>query len=447
MLISCYTFSSETVFSNQNKLKIWPRVVFFQAGDFKEFSITMAQSRDKVRKMLLQEFSDTMAPLAMAGGDIVKLAKVIKDLILTFDQMHQTHKNQLHPGLAAGFEHQLKAEFDQSFERYNIPKNLRKATFLNSDSGLPSRVQTLHTDPNNPRSREENIKLLNGLDFIIYGTYSIISNKLLSGTITLEHVVSGEQRNFSAQASPKDLAKALAKKLFDFFQKNQYQAWLNPQPNLTWIPPRSDQRKLRATEARAYCMGQNARFPYAKEYVLASQGSEYLSGGINALISGPTPYLVTDKIFSNDQFYYFYNHQSNNILGAVRVDSRDVKAYYWCVKGETTQYIKIISQIRRLIRRNLYDQRITSIREGKNSPKYIQLIESKIALEFILYRLDAFSQNCSWSIDGRLKSTDSILGKLGCRNAFYDVEDTVRFLEKRNVYINPKVLREITPSF
>ena len=448
-IISLDSFGIEGQLTSKKQFRIWPRVIFYQAGDFKEFLITMAQSRDQVRKMLLQEFSDTMAPLAMAGGDVVELAKVIKDLILTFDQMHQAHKNQLHPGLAAGFEHQLRAEFDSTFDRYGIPSKLRKAVFLNPDTEIPSRVQTLRTDPNSWSTREDNRKILNGVDFILYGTYSIISNTTLSGTLTLEHVITGEQRNFIAKGAPKKLAQNLAKKLFDFFHKNQYQSWLNPQPKLTWIPPRPNQKKLRATEARAYCMGQNARFPYAKEYVLASQGSQYLSGGIDSLIANHVPYLVADKIFSDDQYYYFYNHQANNILGPVRVDSRNVESYYWCVRGETTPYVKMINQIRRLVRKNLFEQRIISIREeGKDySEKYIKLIESKIALEFLLYKLDAFSPNCDWYADARLENTSSLLGKLGCRSAFYDINDTVKFLKERNVFINIDTLKEVSPSF
>ena len=69
LTFTSFSMGMDALLSKKDKFSIWPRIVFYQAGDFKEFEVTMAQSRDEVRQQFMKEFMDAMLPLVMMGGD------------------------------------------------------------------------------------------------------------------------------------------------------------------------------------------------------------------------------------------------------------------------------------------------------------------------------------------------------------------------------------------
>ena len=132
------------------------------------------------------------------------------------------------------------------------------------------------------------------IEFFMYGSYTILSRGEVELTLTIESYKSGQTRSFSARGNIREATQLLAQKLFDFFQSNKYAEWLNPQANLEWIPAPKDQPKAIAASVRLFCRNQNARIPYARELVLASQGSQYRAGGITALMNGEI-FVVADR--------------------------------------------------------------------------------------------------------------------------------------------------------
>jgi len=454
--------------SQKRQARVWPRVIFYQAGDFNQFEITMQQNRDQVRKMLMTEFADVAIPLAAGNPDAANIASVVADILRDFDNYHQHHKNLEHPGNATAFEHLFKAALDQRYTDFfqRSEGGLRKITFYSPVQGLNIRSQKLSSE-DSKTAIQHNLDLLNGVDYVMYGTYTILSGRRLKSTITLENILTGKQYSFSATGSVEDISERLAKKVFDHFQKNTYPGWQNPQPLKLWISAPPSQKVMQELGARAYCQGQGARFPYAKELIQAAQGSDYRNGGIKHLEAN-APYFVEDKLDGSRnvkrQYYYFHQHKSNQSLGAVRVDSTNRLAHVWCIKGAPMLWQKMVNDIQRMAynvsfsisdvyreiaRLEKFSSRASDKDKIRDLEKEkIKFVESKIGIRYLLALLDAFEggiSECGYGSDARLRGTYSYLEGRGCINAFRDYKAAIAFLDERGVYIDAGAYRSVLP--
>lgn len=338
---------------------IWPDIVFVQAGNFKEFEETMSQSRDEVRKMLFKELTDVLKPLVEAGAEAASTAKVLAEILLTFDGMHEVHKDEAVKGIPKSLESIFRAELDELHSRYDVRDHRRRTEFVRNAQV----VEAVHsaTRSGSPLSTETALQLYTSVDYFMYGSYTIIRGGNVELTLTIEKYYSGQTRSFSARGPIHQAIKALARKVFDFFQSNQYEEWSNPQPHLQWLPaPKRNNREedhpsqydtWTAADARLYCRGQRARIPYARELILAAQGGEYAPGGIKYFNPNEI-YLVADRQRWDMQHYYFVG-QEGATGGAVRTDAGygTIKAKFWCVRGEPSMDIRFHEDLYRLLRK------------------------------------------------------------------------------------------------
>ena len=359
---------------------IWPEIVFARGADYAEFAYTMSQNRDMVRKMMLQEFGELLIPMAYANADVNELAKTILGAILTFDQMHAAHKDEAVQGLGVSFENGLRAELDRLFMSNMISDGRRRIEFLSRSAYAYKGVKGGASDPALP------VSTMKSVGFLIHGSYTLLGGSMIQVTVTLENLSGGTSRSFTASDSIYSIMPVLARQLFDFFQANEYQEWVNPQPNLQWLPSAVTQPEATATEGKLYCRGQGARLPYARELLLASQGGNYLPGGIPPLKFGV--YLVADKQRHDEQHYFFTDSSSDATGGPVRTSAGygTIRASYWCVKGAPSSEVRFYESLYRL-RRESTDAEVNR------------------ALECLLLKLDDFGGS-DWFCGGAYPSAE-----------------------------------------
>ena len=346
---------------------IWPDMICLRGADYAEFAYTMSQNRDMVRKMLLREFGELFIPMAASNADLNELAKTLAQIILTFDQVHNMHKDEAVQGIDISFENQFRAELDGLYRAYGLGDELRKVDFIYP--GAPV-VRDLKA-----HSQRESLpmEVLKGMDYVLYGSYTMLGGANISVTLTVEKLKTGQTRSFEVSAPINVVMKLLARKFFDFFQSNEYADWINPQPKLEWIPSAPTQPHTTATSARLYCRGQGARFPYTRELIMASQGTAYRPGGIPPLKDYEI-YIVLDKQRWDEQHFFFTGAPGEATGGPVRTNAGYgvINGAYWCVRGPVSKDVKFYEDVYELIRK----------------PETPQPV--RIALECILAKLDDF---------------------------------------------------------
>ncbi|OGS50796.1 MAG: hypothetical protein A3J79_06465 [Elusimicrobia bacterium RIFOXYB2_FULL_62_6] len=281
--------------------------------------------------------------------------------------MHAKHKNDAVQGINVSFENQFRAELDGLYRAYGIADENRKLDFIYA--GAPVVVGIKAQSQNKALPME----VLKGVDYVMYGSYTMLGGANISVTLTIEKIKTGQIRGFEVTAPINTAMKQLAKKVFDFFQSNEYAQWVDPQPDLQWIPSPPTQPQATATVAKLYCRGQGARFPYARELIMASQGTAYLPGGIPPL-KDYAIYMVADKQRWDEQHYFFTGAPGEATGGPVRTSAGYgvINGSYWCVKGPVSRDVLFYENVYRLIR----------------NPETPQPVRT--ALECILAKLDDF---------------------------------------------------------
>jgi len=349
----------------------------------------MSQNRDMVRKMLLQEFGDLIIPLASKHSDLNALAQTLFQIIMAFDQVHNMHKDEAVQGINISFENQFRAEVDGLYRAYGLGDELRKLDFLFSGSPTVRDVKAQSQRSTLP------MEILKNTDYVLYGSYTMLGKANISVTLTVLKLKTGQTRSFEVTAPIHSAMKVLARKFFDFFQSNAYIEWVDPQPKLQWIPPAPAQPKTTATIAKLYCRGQNARLPYTRELLLASQGTSYRPGGIPPLTENDV-YLVLDKQYWDEQYYFFTGSSGEATGGPVRTGAGYgvINGSYWCVRGPVSKDIKFYNDVYELVRR-------------PETPEPV-----RVALECILAKLDDFGADKEHA------------------RAFSTIEKAVQFLSK-----------------
>lgn len=340
--------ASDFKLNSNSKVTIWPDVLFVQGADLANFNLTIRQTRDQVRKMLWQEFSDTLIPLAMSGADAAALAPILADILLTFDRMHEVHKAEAVKGMNISLESMLRATIDNLYVQYSISDAQRKMSFSrNSEMVSAVKFAQMNQTQLKPGIAE---KAFIDVDYFMYGTYTILSGGQIELNLTIENYRSGETRSFLGRGQVQEAIENLSRSVFDFFQGNEYPDWINPQPHLVWVAPAPGAKEMSAQLATKICKSQNARLPFAEELLMAAAASPYQPGGIPE-IGEHEVYVVADRTRWNEQEYYF-SWRTDEFLGPVKTNAGmgAVLAKYWCVKGDPADSIRYSQNLYRILR-------------------------------------------------------------------------------------------------
>ncbi len=323
---------------------IWPDITFVAAGDFKEYTRTIQQNRDDVRRELMREFADVVLPMVMSGADAREAATVVANILLMFDGMHEKHKRDAAVGLGKSLEAIFRAEFDQAFIDMGVSDALRRVEFVRN-TGLKNAVRDARS-AGKRLPQDAALTALATVDFFMYGSFTVQPRGRVTLTLTVEKYLTGQTRTFESTDLIDAAIRNLARQLFDFFQSNRFADWINPQPHLDWVPAPRSKPEAPAPVARMYCRGQNARLPYARELLLAEQGTIYVPGGIGPFNDGEI-YAVADRQRWNEQHYLFVGQEdvTGGIVRSGAGQADGLKARYWCVRGSASDEVRFIEAI------------------------------------------------------------------------------------------------------
>jgi len=237
----------------------------------------------------------------------------------------------------------------------------------------------------NNLSNTERAKLylewLTGVDYLLYGSYTVIQGGAVSLTLTMEDYKTGNTKTLLAKGPIEIAVQNLAVELFRELQKNKYPQWKNPSSHLEWLlPAESMGKKNLPREVKLYCQGQNARVPYAQELILASQGTEFRSGGIPQ-IRDTDIFFVADLQRTVENYFYFgKTYTGDDPRGPVRSGAGFGVIYprFVCVRGEVSPAVRAEQDFYRAYR----NVASSSLNENDRS-------QAQTAIEFLLLRMDA----------------------------------------------------------
>ena len=336
------SFARDFATAKKTRFNIWPQIVFTQGADFSNFDYTISQTRDSVRKQFWSELNGTLLnPMLLSNQDASALAPILAEILLTFDQVHKKHVNDAYEGVSQSLESLLKASFDQQLANFGIrEQKVRFSAGPNLSQAIAAAAQAGKTI-----SLEAALEAMTDIDYILYGNVSIASPGYVNITLTLQDYRSGDTRTFTHSGEIQSAITALGQQLFSFFYSNTYEEWINPQPNLKWLPSPPGKHYYDAGFAISFCNSQGARLPYSLELMLAGSLSQYQDGGIN--LAPNETYIVADKKKVNDQ-YYFHTDQYGATGGPVRPDGG--MSRFWCVKGEPIDNVRYIEGLYKIFR-------------------------------------------------------------------------------------------------
>lgn len=351
---------------------LWHQIPFLPGGDLGQYSTTMGQNRDQVRKMFWEELMGEVQKLADKGVMVEMMIEPMANILLMFDQLHDVHKAKDIINIDFSIENQFKASLDSYFRKFDIRDGQRKiqiskgsnADFilkaLNDLNAKKAFGDVLTT--NELSTKMQNI-LAEEIDFVSYGTFSSLGNGNFQLTFHLYDYKNGVSRDFIARGSLIEAVDRLAFLVFDYFQANLYEEWKNPSIGLTWLPmpinPERDRSILESNEwklytyqeAKTYCEARGYRLPYARELLLAETGTKYKTGGISALYAYAA-WAVKDRRQANEN-NWIIPANNDSTAGIFMPDGAIAsKGVFWCVKGNPTADVLLIDQLWQIVRKS-----------------------------------------------------------------------------------------------
>jgi len=364
---------SLNLFAVDSKPKnIWHQMPFIPGGDLGQYSTTMGQNRDEVRKMFWEELMGEVQKLADKGVMVEMMIEPMANILLMFDQLHDVHKAKDIINIDFSIENQFKAALDSYFRKFDIRDGQRKIQIskgMNADFILKT-LNELNAkkafgevlSPSEISTKLQNI-LTDEIDFVSYGTFSSLGKGQFQLTYHLFDYKNGVSRDFIARGNLIEAVDRLAFLVFDYFQANIYEEWKNPNAGLTWLPmpinPERDRSILEANqyelysyqEAKTYCEARGYRLPYARELLLAETGTKYKTGGISALYSY-AHWAVKDRRETNENVWIIPAN-SNSTSGIFMQDgSIAMKGVFWCVKGNPSADVVMIDKLWQIVRKS-----------------------------------------------------------------------------------------------
>lgn len=350
---------------------LWHDIPFFSGGDIGQYTTTMSQSRDQVRKMFWKELMDEVQALAEKGAAVELMLEPMANILMKFDQLHDIHKAKDIVNIDYSLEAQFKAVLDATFAKFDIRDHKRKLQISKGTESelLQSYIRGISSD--RPFGKtitkaeldvKKALEMFKQIDYVSYGTFSSLGRGNFQLTFHMIGYRNGVTRNFIARGPLVQALDDLAFQVFDFFQSNVYEEWKAPYANLIWLPmPINPERQRRIdemksfdlysfNEAKAYCQARGYRLPYAKELLMAETGTKYNEGGITNLYQNAL-WVVADRrqVNENNWINPSIADSTNGIFMADTITNH--KGVFWCVRGTVYKDVALVDKIWSLIRK------------------------------------------------------------------------------------------------
>ncbi len=335
-LCGLVSYLNQAQAANKPVQTIWHQVPFVENGDLAQYQTTMRENRNSVRQDMWNSLMSSVNQLAEKGVMVESIIGSMANILLTFDQLHDAHKAQDALRINESLENQFKAQVDNLFLQWDVRDQDRKFQFSAKSNVLLNKNSAM--------------QFASDTDYISYATFSNIGAGNFQLTLHLVAKKDGANRAFIARGPLLLAVGELAQQLFDFFQKNQYPDWKNPQ-QLEWLPTPANPTKSGYTfsEAKQYCQIRGYRLPFTRELLIASSGSQYKEGGIGSLLQ-MTKYAVADQTYSNINYWYVPGLEQAT-GGPIQPDFQSIGTF-WCVKGAASEEVQFVKQIWHLIRQH-----------------------------------------------------------------------------------------------
>ncbi|MBT3584254.1 MAG: hypothetical protein HN509_05075 [Halobacteriovoraceae bacterium] len=258
-------------YADSSRVDIWPSIPFLRGADLCKYSNAYGQTRSEYMREMVQNAEN----LLYAGA----LGTEAQQLLLMFDSLYD--KNQRlavqGKGLDVTLESTLKSYLD-SYHRKLRPR-IKKISFRHTNR----LVDIISALKNGQRIGTITEEMLNDLDFIAYGTYTLAPNCRGNIQVTL-HLIGrdGVTDSYVATGKPEVVMSQIASDLYTEYQRTKFPSKLRiGNRNLTLLGGLNgsvDQvSDLRMAELA--CQTLDGRLPNATELDLISSYGDW-SGGV-----------------------------------------------------------------------------------------------------------------------------------------------------------------------
>ncbi|WP_374606310.1 hypothetical protein [Diaphorobacter nitroreducens] len=236
---------------------VWPNIPVIRASDLGEYAHD--------RQIIADLHADKADPAKVAAA------------LQAVDGLQAHHERTALAELGRSLNVQLIAELDRQARRINTRSPKLRFDFADI---TPDQLQR-------PLARDNLPGRAGRTTLAAYITYTRLDGALVQATATLVKLRSGASQSFTATAPAPQLAEALARDLFDYFQGTRFTAPRNPLGGAQWLTaaPGHADRLVSRDAALRYCQSQNAALPTAEE-LESAEAAGFHGGGVALQAAG-----------------------------------------------------------------------------------------------------------------------------------------------------------------
>lgn len=201
---------SSVVLADDGRTDIWPSIPFIRGADLCKYRDAYGSTRSEYMQDMVRNASDLMQSGALGNEAL--------DMLVAFNGLYD--RNQALAtrgyGLSVSLEATLKG-FVDSYHRKLRPKK-KKLSFTHTND----LVSIIRSASNGQRPGISD-DMINKLDYIAYGTYTLAPNCRGKIQVTI-HLVGrdGRSESFVATGKPETVMSQIASELYTLFQRTQF---------------------------------------------------------------------------------------------------------------------------------------------------------------------------------------------------------------------------------
>jgi len=292
-LTSTLLFSSATMAEDKTpadgRVDIWPSIPFIRGADLCAYKDAYGQSRG--------QYMNTMIDHARSLLEMGARGREALDLMVNFSNMYDHNKN-----VAMSNPYLYDVTLESSLKAFisGYYRDLRPKTQKISFTHVNDIVSIVETAKRGQRDGVLDQDMLNKLDYIAYGTYTLAPNCAGDIQVTL-HMIgkNGQSENYIALGKPEVVMSKIASEIFTQFQRTQFPSKLkigNKEITLVGGLNGSVDRVPDPDFAEDACATLEARLPNQKELEMISLYGDW-SGGVS--VAEGTWAMPGGKVFAN----------------------------------------------------------------------------------------------------------------------------------------------------
>jgi hypothetical protein len=285
--LSTFSINSFASLPADGHYDIWPTIPFLRGADLCKYKDAYGETRTEYMQKMVALAKDLLKEAKVNGQDALQM-------LTAFNTMYDKNQEMAMKSgsMDATLESTLKSYLDQLYRE--VSPRVKKMSFTNVNDLL----SLVKVASGGGRDGYLTKKMLSGLDYIAYGTYSLAPN--CRGDIQVNiHMVGkkGILESFVATGTPDTVMMNIAKQMFVKFQKTEFPADVKIGKNTLTIVGGLNGAVDMANSpelAQSFCESQDARLPTKFEMEVIDGYGDW-SGGVS--FSNETFVLPDGKIY------------------------------------------------------------------------------------------------------------------------------------------------------